>query len=225
MSFNFSYLIECFLSGVKYIHISLLLAFLPLTVGTVLGTVIALTRVFKLPFAGRFFAIFVPVYNGLPGIVTLFIYNLIYLVFFKPTVTGGIWVAIFTFSLVQTTHLSESIRGAFLAIPKGQYEACYAAGLTSFQTLRRIIIPQVIPVLIPSFTNMTVGAIKNSSIVFAIGVTEILNGATIPCGTTYSYLEGYVAAAIIYWILNIIAENLLRLAEKRSAKYRSGGKS
>ena len=72
---------------------------------------------------------------------------------------------------------------------------------------------------------MTVGAIKNSSIVFAIGVTEVLNGATIPCGTTYSYLEGYVAAAIIYWILNIIAENLLRLAEKRSAKYRSGGKS
>lgn len=225
MSFNVSYLIECLLSGVKYIHVSLILAFVPLTVGTIFGTVIALTRIFKVRFAGKFFSIFIPIYNGIPAIVTLFIYNLIYLLFFKPTVTGVIWVALFTFSLGQATHLSESIRGAFLAIPKGQYEACYSAGLTTFQTLRRIIIPQVIPVILPSFTNMTVGAIKNSSIVFAIGVTEVLNGATIPCGTTYSYLEGYVAAAIIYWILNIIAENLLRLAEKRSAKYRSGGKS
>ena len=224
MSFNVSYLIECLLSGIKYIHISLLLAFVPLVIGTIFGTIIALTRIFKVRIAGRFFSIFVPIYNGVPAIVSLFIFNLIYLLFFKPTVTGVIWVALFTFSLGQTTHLSESIRGAFLAIQKGQYEACYSVGLTTFQTLQRIIIPQVIPVVLPSFTNMTVGAIKNSSIVFAIGVTEVLNGATIPCGTTYSYLEGYVAAAIIYWILNIIAENLLRLVEKRSAKYKTGGK-
>ncbi|MBP5402754.1 MAG: ABC transporter permease subunit [Treponema sp.] len=224
MSFSFSYLIECLSYGIKYIHISLLLAFLPLSIGTIFGTLIAISRIFKVPALSHFFSIFIPIYNGIPGIVSLFIYNLIYLLFFKPTVTGVIWVAIFTFSLGQTTHLSESIRGAFLAIPKGQYEACSSIGLTTFQSLKRIIIPQVIPVIIPSFTNMTVGAIKNSSIVFAIGVTEVLNGATIPCGTTYSYLEGYVAAAIIYWILNIIAENLLRIAEKKTAKYRTGEK-
>ncbi len=220
MSFNLSYLRDCLLSGAKYIHVSLLLAFVPLTIGTIFGTLIALSRIFKVPLAAKFFSLFVPFYNGIPGIVTLFIYNLIYLLFFKPTINGVILVAFFTFSLGQSMHLSETIRGAFLAIPKGQYEACWSTGLTTFQALRRIIIPQVIPVMIPSFTNMTVGAIKNSSVVFAIGITEVLNGATIPCGTTYSYLEGYVAAAIIYWGLNIIAENLLRLVEKKTAKYR-----
>ncbi len=222
MSFNFTYLLDSLVSGAHYIHISLLLAFVPLALGTVFGTGIALVRIFKVPFAARFFAVFVPVYNGVPGIVMLFIYNLLYLVFCRPTVNGVLVVVFFTFSLGYTMRLSETIRGAFLSVPKGQYEACYSAGLTVFQSLRRVIIPQVIPAAIPPFTNMTVGAIKNSSIVMAIGVTEVLNGAIIPCSNTYSFLEGYVAAAIIYWLLNIVVENLLRFAEKRLLKYKGG---
>ncbi len=220
MTFNLLYLADCLKSGISYIHVSLLLAIIPLAIGTMLGTVIALIRIFRIPFLARLFDIFIPIYNGIPVIVSLFIYNLIYLIYFKSSVSGVINVALFTFSMGQTTHLSESIRAAFLAIPKGQYEASYSAGLTTLQTLRRIIIPQVIPVMLPGFTNMTVGAIKNSSIVMAIGITEVLNGSTIPCANTYSFLEGYVAAAIIYWVLNIIAENILHFIEKHFIKNR-----
>lgn len=222
MSFNISYLLDCLASGVKYIHISLLLAFIPLAMGTIFGTAIALVRIFKVPVAAKFFDIIIPIYNGVPGIVALFIYNLIYLLYCRPSVNGVIVVAFFTFSLGHITHLSETIRGAFLSIPRGQYEACYSAGLTVFQTLRRVIIPQVIPVAIPPYTNMTVGAIKNSSLVIGIGVTEVLNGATMPCSNTYSFLEGYVAAAIIYWALNIVAENMFKLAEKHFLRYKAG---
>ena len=222
MSFNISYLLDSLISGSHYIHTSLILAFVPLTVGTVFGTAIALTRIFKVPVVARFFDIFIPIYNGIPGIVALFIYNLIYLLYCKPTASGVINVAFFTFCVGHTMRFAETIRGAFLSVPRGQYEAAYATGLTVFQTLRRIIIPQVIPVAIPAYTNMTVGAIKNSSLVIAIGVTEVLNGAIIPCANTYSFLEGYIAAAIIYWILNIIAENLFKIAEKNFLKYKGG---
>ena len=222
MSFNLSYLLDSLAYGSRYIHISLLLAFVPLVVGTLFGTAIALVRLFKLPVLSRFFDIFIPIYNGIPGIVTLFIYNLLYLLYCKPSAAGVINVAFFTFCVGYTMRLSETVRGAFLSVPRGQYEACYAVGLTVFQTLRRVVIPQVVPVAIPAYTNMTVGAIKNSSLVIAIGVTEVMNGATIPCANTYSFLEGYVAAAIIYWGLNIVAENLFKLAEKHFLKYKAG---
>ena len=222
MSFNLSYLWDCLVSGAQYIHISLLLALVPLAVGTVFGTLIALSRIFHVRFVARFFDIVIPIYNGVPVIVTLFIYNLVYLIYCKPSTGGIMYVALFTFCLGDTMRLAETIRGAFLSVPKGQYEACYSTGLTVFQALRRVIIPQVIPAAIPPFTNMTVGAIKNSSIVLAIGITDVLNGATMPCANTYSFLEGYVAAAIIYWILNIIAENLFKLAERHSLRYKGG---
>lgn len=225
MSFNFSYLIESLLSGARYIHVSLILAFVPLAIGLIFGTMLALVRIFRIPVVSTFFDFLVPIYNGIPTIVILFIYNLLYLVYFKPTSSGTIYVALFAFSLGNSMRQSENIRGAFLAIPKGQYEASYSAGLTTAQTLKRIVIPQVIPVLIPSFTNMTVGAIKNSSLVIAIGVTEVLNGSTIPCANTYSFLEGYVAAAIIYWILNVIAENILSILEKRFKRFRGEEKN
>lgn len=223
MSFNVSYLVDSLISGLHYVHISLLLAFIPLIAGTILGTFVALARLFRVPVVSRILDVLVPLYNGIPVIVAMFIYNLMYLLYFKPSAKGVINVAFFTFIMAHTMGLSEYIRGAFLSVSKGQYEASYASGLTTSQTLIKIIIPQAIPAFMPGLTNMTVGAIKNSSIVLAIGVTEVLNGATIPCANTYSYLEGYVAAAIIYWALNIIAETLLTRAEKYFAKFRAGG--
>ena len=129
-------------------------------------------------------------------------------------------LAYFTFTLSRTIILSETIRGAFLAVPKGQYEAAYACGLSTFQTLKKIIIPQMIPVALPALTNNTLGTIKNTSIVMVLGIVDVLYGSTIPCADTYSYVEGYVAAAIIYWAVNALVEAGLVRLEKHFSKKR-----
>ena len=220
MKFSFEYLLKCLLSGVVYIPVTLKLALIPLAIALFLGTLIALARIFKVPVVEKVFKIFVAIYSGIPVMVTLLLFHLIYLSCFKPGKNGTMMLAYFTFTLSRTILVSESVRGAFLSIPKGQYEAAYACGLSTFQTLKRIVIPQMIPVALPTLTNNTLGSIKNTSIVMVLGIVDILNGSTIPCADTYSYVEGYVAAAIIYWAVNAVVEFLLVRLEKYFAKKR-----
>ena len=218
MKFNFAYLVKCLQSGVIYIPMTLKLALIPFVIALFTGTLIALARIYKVPVVEKVFKVFVAIYSGIPLIVTMLIFHLIYLNLFKPGKNGTIMLAYFTFTLSRTIILSETIRGAFLAIPKGQYEASYACGLTPFQTLKRIIIPQVIPVALPNLTNNTLGSIKNTSVVLVLGIVDVLNGSTIPCADTYSYEEGYVAAAIIYWAINAVVEFILVRLEKHLIK-------
>ena len=220
MKFSFEYLWKCILSGIIYIPVTLKLALIPLFIAFFLGTLIALARIFKVPVVDKVFKIIVTIYSGIPLMVTMLIFHLIYLNLFKPGKNGIMILAYFTFTIGRTIVVSESIRGAFLAIPRGQYESAYACGLTTFQTLKRIVIPQVIPVALPALTNNTLGAIKNTSIVMVLGIVDVLNGAAIPCADTYSYVEGYVAAAIIYWAINAVVESLLVRLEKYFAKKR-----
>lgn len=220
MKFSFEYLWKCLLSGVVYIPVTLRLALIPLFIALFLGTLIALARIFKVPVVEKVFKGFVAVYSGIPLMITLLIFHLIYLSCFKPGKNGTMMLAYFTFTLSRTILVSESVRGAFLSIPKGQYEAAFSCGFSTFQTLKKIIIPQVIPVALPNLTNNTLGAIKNTSIVLVLGLVDVLNGSTIPCADTYSYVEGYVAAAIIYWAINAVVEFFLVRLEKYFAKKR-----
>ena len=220
MKFSFEYLWKCILSGIVYIPVTLKLALIPLFIALFLGTLIALARIFKVPVVEKLFKVIVTIYSGVPLMVTMLIFHLLYLHLFKPGKNGIMVLAYFTFSISRTIVVSESIRGAFLAIPKGQYEAAYSCGLSTFQTLKKIIIPQVIPVALPALTNNTLGSIKNTSIVMVLGIVDVLNGAAIPCADTYSYVEGYVAAAIIYWGINAIVETFLVQLEKYFAKKR-----
>ena len=220
MKFSFEYLWKCILSGIIYIPVTLKLALIPLFIALILGTLIALARIFKVPVIDKFFKIFVAVYSGIPLTITMLIFHLIYLNLFKHGKNGIMLLAYFTFAIGRTIVLSESIRGAFLAIPKGQYEAAYACGFSTFKTLKTIIIPQVIPIALPALTNNTLGSIKNTSIVMVLGIVDVLNGAAIPCADTYSYVEGYVAAAIIYWAINAVVETLLVRLENYFAKKR-----
>jgi L-cystine transport system permease protein len=225
-------LIASLKSGIQYLPNTFILAFVPLAIGLVFGTIISLIRIFKIPVLDSICSFVVTFYSGIPVVVALLIYNLIYMTqfntimsFFGSSLTirdvSPIHVGLFAFSLSSIVLLSETIRGALLSIEKGQYEAGYSIGLTTCQILHRIVFPQVIPVLLPPFTNHVVGSIKNTSIVMTIGVMDVLNGAIVPAETTYRFLEGYIAAAIIYWVVNALLEFLLKRLETYSGKFRN----
>ncbi len=230
MSFNLSYLKTSLLVAVPYIPVTLALAFLPMILGLLIGFLVATVRVYKIPVLSQIFALFVIVYSGIPDMVSLLLFNLIYITCFKPVAYGGIAVVLLTFTLDRIVYQSETIRSAYLSVPKAQYEAAYSVGLNESQTLRRIIIPQIIPVALPPLTSHIVGAIKNTSIVMVVGVYDVMNAALKPCMDTYSFIEGYVAAAIIFWIVNAFIEMILSWSEKKfvyikrdSKKQKSGG--
>lgn len=218
MSFSLEYFTDCLISGLEFLPVTLGLGFIPLTLGTLAGTLVALARIFRIPVLAKFLEFAVPVLSAIPVMISLLILNLLYITLGNNTQLGTYLIAYLALFLKESASISESIRGAFLSIPRVQYEAAYASGLSTSQALRKIVIPQMVPVALPGITGNVVGGMKNTSIVLAVGITDVLNGATIPCAETYSYIEGYIAAAVIYWALNGIIQQVLVVIERRLRK-------
>jgi L-cystine transport system permease protein len=230
VEFNFQYFLESLQYGFYYLPVTVKLTLISYFIGIVGGLIIAVIRTYQIPVLSQLFAILVTIYQGIPMVVAILIYNLIFLTSFNSFAAAlhlnitladvdAVVVGYFTLSLYCITVISETFRGAFKSISQIQYEAGYSIGLTKIQTLRRIIIPQVLPVAMPGLTNNMVGTIKGTALVSAVGIVEVMAGSVIPCGVTYSYMEGYAAAAVIYWIFSEIMGVVLRIIEKRCNRY------
>ena len=231
MTFNMDYFIESVKYGIKYIPFTLKFSLIVFVLSVFFGLIIATIRFYKVPVLSQFFSGFITLYLGVPLILAINIYYVLFATYYTDianflgtgkTIRDANFnsVAYFTLILSYSCMISETFRGAYRTIDKTQFEAGYAIGLTKLGTLRRIILPQVVPAVLPSMINWVVGTIKGTSFVSIIGLYEVMNGALIPCINTYSYVEGYVAAAIIYWGIVVIVEQLGKLVEKRSARFR-----
>lgn len=225
MLFNLSFFKTSLITAIPYIPVTLALAAVPLIFGLFFGIIIATVRIYRVPVFSEIFHFFVTFYSGIPNMVALLLFNLIYITRFTPVENGGLIVVLIVFTLDRVVYLSETIRSAYLSVPKGQYEAAYSVGMTELQTLRKIIIPQMIPVALPSMTSHIVGAIKNTSIVMVVGVYDVLNSALKPCMDTYSFIEGYIAAAVIFWVINAFVEFVFSKFEKKLKNKKNGEKS
>jgi len=236
MNFGFKAFLDCVVSGLAYLPNTLIMAVSAVALGLLFGTVIAVIRFFKVPVLAKVLSVFVTIYNGVPLIVALMIYNLLFLLCFdniaialglslRAATVPVIWVGVFTLMLSATCMMSEAIRGALMSIDKGQFEAGYAVGMGVFPVLFRIVLPQVVPVAIPMLLNTLIGMIKGTSVVMTIGITDVLNGALIPCQRSYSFLAGYIAAAAIYWLLSIVIERAALVYSAVGQKHTSNASS
>jgi L-cystine transport system permease protein len=230
MNLTLDEFIRCVLSGLKYLPNTLLLCVVSLFFGIVFGCLIAIIRTLKVKMLSQVFSVFISIYNGIPFIVTMLIYNLLFLLKFddfakalglnaRVATVSTISIGYFALSISAICVMSESFRGAFSSIGKEQYEAGYAMGLNVPQTLRRIIVPQVVPVAVPMLLNNFIGLLKGSSVVMTIGIMDVLNGALIPTQISYNFLVGYIAAAGIYWAIAIIVEQISEILKIKLSQH------
>lgn len=231
MDIDIMTILACLRSGLKYLPVTLMLTAVPYIVGLLLGTIFAILYVYKVPFFGKFFQVLTYVLSGVPVLVWMLIFNLLFMLKFDDLIqllhlnisidsVSTIWIGILALCIDATNYLSQAIKGAFLAIDKGQYEAGYSVGLTKRQTLFEIILPQVIPIALPSLQNNLIAIFKGTSLVISIGIMDMFNGALVPCQTSYRFLEGYIAAALIYWGISILMEKFGQYLEKRQQRFR-----
>jgi L-cystine transport system permease protein len=229
--FQFENFVESLNSALIYLPKTLMLIIIPLILGTLLGGIIAFVRVYKVPVLDKLFSAFIVIYQGVPVVVAIMIYNLLFNLkftdfvnFFHLSVSirdiDFIWIGVFALTMMAITFISDIIRGALLSIDPLQNEAGYSVGLTKLQTIRRIVIPQLIPAALPGMVNAVIILIKSSSIVMTVGICEVMMGALIPSSRTYTYFEGYLAAALIYWALAIIVEAIAHPLSKRVNRFR-----
>ena len=218
MGLNFEFIWVATKAGIACIPTTLLLALVPFIIGTIAGTVIAMVRIFRVKFLAQLFKTAIDTLKAIPLILVLYILFFIMTDIVKNI--NMIFVAITALSVFGTVIISETVRGAFMSIDSNQYEAGYSIGLTTIQTLKRIIIPQATPVAVPVLCNNLIGLVKASSIMYLIAVKDILNGSLITASSNYRYLDAYIAAAIVYWILILTIEQLSRILEKKMGRFR-----
>lgn len=226
MKFDIAFMFIALEAALKYTPITLILAIVPLLIGIILGTFVAVGRLFKIKILGRLLQAFVVTVKGIPLVLQIIIINFAVIQpvdyfsekfnwSFASKDIDRIYIVLIALSIFSIVNMSEAIRGALTAVDKGQYEAGYSVGLTRTQTLIRIILPQAFPVALPVLCNNFIGLIKGSSLAFILSVTDLMNGALITATSNYKYLETYIAAAIVYWIICITIEKASFILERR----------
>lgn len=198
------------LQGAGY---TLLFAVAAMVGGIVLGFPIAVMRISPWAFLRLPATLYVSAIRGTPLLVQLFViyYGLPSVGIEFTPVTAGV----LALSLNAGAYLSESLRGAIHSIGQGQWRASFSLGLGYWQTLRHIVMPQALRVAVPSMSNTLISLIKDTSLVSVITMTELMLATKEVIATTFRPLPLYIAAAVIYWCMSLVFEDLQRRAERR----------
>ncbi|HBZ80784.1 MULTISPECIES: amino acid ABC transporter permease [Brevibacillus] len=196
---------------------SLTLAIVSFFFGLILAVLTALARLSGIkPLVGlaRFY---VSLIRGTPLLVQLFI-----IFFGLPSV--GIMIdpfpsAVIGFSLSVGAYSSEVVRAAILSIHKGQWEAAYSLGMTYWQALRRVVLPQAARVSVPPLSNSFISLVKDTSLAAAILVPEMFRKAQEIVASTYEPLLVYSEAALIYWMICFVLSFIQDRIENKLDRY------
>ena len=129
-------------------------------------------------------------------------------------------IDIFTASLITLSmnagaYISEIFRGSIEAVPKGQMEASRSLGLSYVKTMQKIILPQAVRICLPSLVNQFIITLKDSTILYAIGLAEIMNKAKIYVGRTMESFATYTWVAIFFLAIVTVLSLVSRYVERR----------
>ena len=193
---------------------------IPLTVciyilSLVLGFLLALIQIQKIPVLKQLARVYVWVFRGTPLIVQM------YIIFFGLPSLGitldAFPSAVIAFSLNYAAYMSETIRAAIQSVPEGQWEAGYMIGLSSGQIMLRVILPQAARVAFPTLFSTLIGLTKDSSLAASITVVEMFKAAQQIASRTFEPFALYCEAAFVYLMLNTVLTLLQSVLEKRLA--------
>lgn len=180
------------------------------------GVVIAVIGYYKIPVLYQLTQVYVSVMRGTPVVAQLyfFYYGVALYSTIVRNMTPLIAVAV-VMSMNMGAFMSESIRGALLSVDEGQKEAACSLGMTNFQLITRIIIPQAVRVALPPLFNDIINLIKMTSLAFMLGVPDVMGAAKIEGARTFRYFEIYAAVMLIYWVIIFVLGILHKLLEKK----------
>ena len=204
---------------------TLLVALSGTIIGFILGLLVAILRTIparpkanwlqKLPLRCLSFVlgVYIEVFRGTPMIVQAMV---IYYGGMKIGFTMSVlFAAIFIVSINTGAYMAEIIRGGIISVDKGQTEAAHAIGMTHWQSMIYVVLPQAVRNIMPSIGNEFVVNIKDSSVLNVIAVNELFFMSKSAAGTYLRYFEVFFITACIYLILTFTITRILRLIEKK----------
>jgi len=212
--------------------VTVLLALATLPIGLTIGFFVALAKQSDEPSLRIAANIYTTIFRGLPELVTLFLFFfggpliLQYLVrLVRPEATidvNGFVAGMIVLAIIFSAYASEVFLSAFRAIPKGQYEGGYAIGLSYPQTMRKVILPQLLRIAFPGLENCWLSLLKDTSLVSVVGLAETLRQAGVAARVTKHTFLFFSVAALVFLILAVISSfatgAILRSLGRREAQ-------
>lgn len=184
-----------------------------LPLGLSVGLTLALLYVYGGRALSRILTVYSVIVRGIPPIVLLFI---LYFVFSGSIDLSPFWAGSLALGIISSAYQMEILRGAILAVNSGQMIAARAVGLSRLDAIRFVVLPQALRLAMPPWSNEASIVLKDSSLVYALGVAEILRRAQQLSATTQQPFLAFGSAALIYFVLVFSTNRLLDLLERRT---------
>jgi general L-amino acid transport system permease protein len=171
-----------------------------------LGILLALGRRSDMPVARFLSTVFIEFWRGVPLITVLFMASVMLPLFMPEGVNFDMLLrALIGVTLFSAAYMAEVVRGGLQAIDKGQYEGADAVGLSYWQSMRLIILPQALTHVIPGIVNTFIGLFKDTALVSIVGIFDLLGAAQSTLAdaawsTPVQGLTGYLVVAVIFFI-------------------------
>lgn len=197
--------------------ITLELTLISVVFGSLIGMVTALLKLSKNKLMGSIAGFYTWLFRGTPMLLQLwFFYFGLPFVGIKFT---AFQAAIIGLSLNSGAYMAEIIRGGILSVDKGQFEACKSLGFTYFDTMKRVVLPQTFKIIIPSVGNEFITMLKDTSLVSAIAMEEVMRSAQLLQSSTFRPLEVFFITACLYLLMTTIFTTVFSYYEKKLSVY------
>ncbi len=214
--FNWAFLQEWWGNILYGAQATILLTVISITLACILALLGALGRLSRNPVLNGIASLYVSVIRGTPLIVQIFIWT--YALAEWGLVLPLFWCGIIALGVNYGAYMTEVFRAGIQAVPPGQREAAQALGMPSALIMRRIVLPQAIRIVVPAIGNDFIAMIKDTALVYAIGIQELLLRANNAGRSTVNVMEALLFAALIYWIMTIVFSFFQRRLELRFAR-------
>ncbi|HWJ79998.1 MAG TPA: amino acid ABC transporter substrate-binding protein/permease [Niallia sp.] len=199
------------LSGLK---MTLILTVVSLIIATIVGIIFGLFRIAKNKVLRAIAVIYIDVFRGTPLIVQAF-----FIYFGIPAALdfriSAVAAGLITLSLNAGAYMAEIVRGGIQSVDKGQMEAARSLGLPYGKAMRKVVLPQAIQLMIPSFINQFVITLKDTSILSIIGINELTQSGKIIIARNLESFQMWLIVGIIYFIVIIILTKVSNVLERR----------
>lgn len=227
---DLQFMVESIPEILKGVPNALFIAVVAIIVGSVIGILVALIRIFKVPVLKQIASVYIAVIRGTPLMVQILVtyYGIPRILEYVNYCWGtnmninnvpALYFMFFCFSIYQGSYMAEMFRSCILAVDPGQLEACHSVGMNTRQGLIHVVLPQAFSTALPNLGNSFIGLVKDASLAFAVAIPEILGRARIIAGRSSKFLEAYIVAAFVYFIICTICQFALDYMEKSSGKY------
>ncbi len=184
-----------------------------LPMGLIIGLLFSLVHVYGGKALSNLVSVYSSLMRGVPPVVLLFI---LYFVLSGVVNISPFWAGSLSLGVISSGYQLEILRGAILSVGGGQMTAARAIGMSRVKAIRYVILPQALRLAIPPWSNEAAVVVKDSSLVYALGVPEILRRAQLLSASTQQPFLAYGTAALIYFLLVFLTNRSLDMLEKRS---------